>query len=169
MPLDKTIANAQAELEANRKWRAKEIIVSSLKNYDYHEDLFAFYGEILLSMNDSLQAGRYLFFSKENFTKEEQIAVDVFIERHSPNGYQGLIMNMPGKQYSYHLLPSHIQARLSHYGAPKSLFNDRERYQKQKHDNVGGSCLLICIVLLILVLTSMVIGFVTIIRWLFSF
>ena len=166
MPISKTIANAKAELDLNRKWRAKEIISSSLISYDYNEELFAFYGEILLSMEDTLQAGRYLFFSKENLNEEEQHAVDIFIERHSSDGFKSLILNLPDRKESLHLLPDYVQSRLIHYGAPKESFDQLNEHHKQD-DDMDGTCLIIGLGLLVGFLVSAISGLITIFKWLF--
>jgi len=171
MPVDKTISKAQTEFEKNRKWRAKEIIASSMKQYDYDADLFSFYGEILLSMEDNLQAGKYLFFSKDSLNQQEKEAVKLFIDRHFKEEYESLSRHFPAKDYSYHLLPNYVKLRLKEYGAEDDLFEDGQRFQEIKDfkystDDNGSSCFFWAIFIITIMLTLFIVGIVTSVTWL---
>lgn len=162
MPIEDTIRKARAELAAGKQWRAKEIIRSSLGNYGYSPKLYRFYGEILLSMGDELQAGRYFFYSVDNPKAEELDAIDVFLDRHSENNFKALLAAGP-TLYAKSLsdLPSFARERLTELGAPENL--ERAMKPGNLHWLWLSGCLLIFFAGIVLA----IIGAITVIRYLF--
>jgi hypothetical protein len=164
MPVEKTIASSRAEIEQGRTWRAKEIIRSSLGNYGYNLDLYQFYGEVLLSMGDLQQAGKYLFFSKSELNDDEEKAVRVFLERHGTNGFKGVVANTPVARYQkLSEYPDFVQQRLRELGAKEDLF----RFWEKVPGNGINTAVCGCLIVLVVLSALCIIGAVTVIRWLF--
>ena len=164
MPVEKTIASARAEIEQGRTWRAKEIIRSSLGNYGYNLDLYQFYGEVLLSMDDLQHAGRYLFFSKKELNDNEEKAVRLFLERHGKHGHKGVVTSTPLARYrKLSEYPDFVQQRLRELGAKEDLFGFWDRVPENRNNAVVCGCLFVLVVLSVLC----IIGAGTVIRWLF--
>ncbi|MBK1834922.1 DUF6584 family protein [Roseibacillus ishigakijimensis] len=162
MPVEATIGKARAELAAGNHRRAKEIVHSSLGNYGYSPKLYRFYGEILLSMGDELQAGRYLFYSVDNPNTVEREAIDLFLERHGGENFKALLAAGP-KFHAQSLsdFPSFARRRLSELGAPENL----ERAMKS--DNLGWLWLSGCLLAALVIMVLAVIGAFTVIQHLF--
>jgi hypothetical protein len=62
MPVETTIEKARIAMESGNIHRAKEILRSSFGNYGFSPPLFRAYADVLLALNETTQAGRYLFF-----------------------------------------------------------------------------------------------------------
>ena len=98
------------EIAKNRLWRAKEILqgrLASQKNYD--AELFEKYGQVLLAMKDSLEAGKYLFLSGVR-KPEYQEAISLFFSRYGKKEIGALL----------HVLP-HSAQTAEHSSYPKSV------------------------------------------------
>ena len=162
MPVEDTIGKARVELAAGNHWRAKEIIRSSLGNYGYSPELYRFYGEILLSMGDELQAGRYLFYSVDEPKVEERDAIELFLDRHGGKNFKALLAAGPTiHAKSLSDLPSFARERLAELGAPENL----ERATKS--DNLGWIWLSGCLLVVLVVAVLAVIGAITVLQHLF--
>lgn len=61
-------------------WRSKEKIRGQISSREFDPEIFRLYGEILLSMHDTLDAGRYLFFSGARANQYQQ-AIELFLAR----------------------------------------------------------------------------------------
>lgn len=69
------------EAIADRKlWRAKEILQGRLASPKFDPDLLRRYGEVLLAMDDKIEAGRHLFCSGFR-APEYSEAVELFLSR----------------------------------------------------------------------------------------
>jgi hypothetical protein len=69
---------------ADRKlWRAKEILQGRLASPKFDPDLLRRYGEVLLAMDDKIEAGRHLFCSGFR-APEYTVAMRLCLERIAP-------------------------------------------------------------------------------------
>ena len=59
----RAILNAEKEVAKGNLWRAREILQGSIPNAGYDCDLFESLGNVLLSMGDLPEAGRFLFLA----------------------------------------------------------------------------------------------------------
>ena len=55
--------SVDSEIASGRAWRAKEILEGHIRNSPYSPALYERHGQILLSMQDTLNAGRFFFLS----------------------------------------------------------------------------------------------------------
>jgi len=91
---NRTLENAQQEIERGNLWRAKEILqgaIGSEKSYDVK--LFEMMGTVLLQMGDLLEAGKFLFLSGVR-RPEYAEAIEIFLfrfRRKHPHDFIGLL------------------------------------------------------------------------------
>ncbi len=85
---------ADAAIAAGRLWRAREILQGNvgLRGYDRH--LFERYGQVLLQLGDTMEAGKYLFLSGERKPEYEE-AIGLFLARHGRRGSRQVIAEFP--------------------------------------------------------------------------
>jgi len=110
---------AQAAIEAGQMWRAKEILQSRLVNADLAPRSYEQYGAILLAMGDLMIAGRYLFASGAR-RPEYDVAIDLFLQRYSRAGRQGLMDVLPthARYLPSDQLPTAVAQTLEQLPAP---------------------------------------------------
>jgi len=116
-------ARAQAEIEAGRLWRAKEILRGHLETRGYDLALYETYGRLLLLMHDDFEAGRYLYLSGVRHPEFEE-AIGFYLKRYGAD-WQKLRGSFRkharlGKREDY---PSAVSNHLKQLGAP-SEFGD---------------------------------------------
>jgi hypothetical protein len=87
-------------MESGNIHRAKEILRSSFGNYGFSPPLFRAYADVLLALNETTQAGRYLFFSVEKIEAKHQDAVSAFLSAYAGDGYKSIIRAMPAIRVS---------------------------------------------------------------------
>jgi hypothetical protein len=165
--IQETLEKARPEYDSGNYWRAKEIIRSGVGTYGYDVELYSFYASILLAMHDKMQAGKYCFLSKEKPTEEEQEAIDLFIERHKKYGYRGILKSIPGKSCFSKLsdYPKFVQERFISLGATEHLGSIPGAF-KEKVKNSWG--FIGCLIPLLLIIICFIVGFITIIKTIFS-
>lgn len=82
------------QISAGSLWRAKEILQGRLADSTYDVILFERYGDVLLRMNDLVEAGKYLFLS--GVRKPEYLdAINLYIGRHANNTIDSLFHTFP--------------------------------------------------------------------------
>lgn len=72
---------AQAERQAGRLWRAKEILRGHIGAKPYDVSLYLEFGEVLLELGDVPDAGKFLFLAGSELPQHAE-AVQVSLERH---------------------------------------------------------------------------------------
>jgi hypothetical protein len=70
----------EREIQAGRIWRAKEILQGTIATSSYDPALFERYGQLLLGMGDTVEAGKYLFLSGVRKPEYEE-AISLFVDR----------------------------------------------------------------------------------------
>ncbi len=81
-------------IRKNEHWRAKERLQGRLSQNVYDPDLFESYGFVLLAMNDTVEAGKYLFLSGARDSIYSP-AIDVYLSRYSGKGMQHIFYTFP--------------------------------------------------------------------------
>ena len=76
----KAIQRAQEEIQKGKLWRAKDILCGSLSNYPFNPELYQAYGELLMRMGDSREAGRFLFLSGKRESGYQE-AINIFLSQ----------------------------------------------------------------------------------------
>jgi len=92
----KTLEKAQAEIKAGRLWRAKEILRGAVGQREYDVELYRRYGELLLTLGDLPEAGKYLFLSGST-AADHQEAIALFLGRWGQNGPNLLYSRFPSR------------------------------------------------------------------------
>ncbi|PCJ50149.1 MAG: hypothetical protein COA73_18575 [Candidatus Hydrogenedentota bacterium] len=75
-------------------WRAKEILQGRIQQMGYDTDQYERYGQILLAMNDNIQAGKYLFLSGIRKTEYEE-CIRLYINRYTTKNKTTIIDTFP--------------------------------------------------------------------------
>lgn len=78
----------------NKHWRAKERLQGRLSQNIYDPSLFESYGFVLLAMNDTVEAGKYLFLSGVR-DPSYLPAIDEYLNRYSGKGMQHIFHTFP--------------------------------------------------------------------------
>lgn len=81
-------------IRKNEHWRAKERLQGRLSQNIYDPELFESYGFVLLAMNDTVEAGKYLFLSGVR-DQSYLPAIDAYLSRHSGKGMQHISHTFP--------------------------------------------------------------------------
>ncbi len=122
MPVETTIEKARIAMGSGNIHRAKEILRSSFGNYEFSPPLYRAYADVLLELNETTQAGRYLFFSVVELEDKYQDAVSAFLSASSGDGYKSIVRAMPAIRVSrLSELPAFSQQKLRELGAPEDL------------------------------------------------
>ena len=122
MPVEKTIEKAKIEFDSGNLLRAKQILKSSLANYGFSPGLFRAYADVLLALDEPVQAGRYLFFSIDTLIEDHRKPVEGFLSKYSNDGYERIILASPAGQISsLSDLPEFSRQKLRDLGAPEDL------------------------------------------------
>ena len=113
------IDRAAKEAAAGRLWRAKEILAGSIGSHGYTPERFAAYGRLLARMQDTKEAGKYLFLSGLA-TVDEVPAVEVFLASVRGRPRQWIYAQFPGAARRGPLVayPDRVREELRRLGFP---------------------------------------------------
>ncbi|ANV23173.1 MULTISPECIES: hypothetical protein [Agrobacterium] len=81
-------------ISEQKLWRAKEILQGRLSHPEVDLALFHKYGEVLLEMNDFIEAGRMLFRSGARDERFRE-AIDIFLSRNDRREPQRFLARLP--------------------------------------------------------------------------
>ncbi|MEO1019445.1 MAG: hypothetical protein AAFY56_17390 [Pseudomonadota bacterium] len=81
-------------IRKNEHWRAKERLQGRLSQNIYDPGLFESYGFALLAMNDTVEAGKYLFLSGAR-DQSYMPAIDAYLSRYSGKGMHHIAHTFP--------------------------------------------------------------------------
>jgi hypothetical protein len=116
------LARVRMEVDANRLWRAKEILHSNLVRYGLDVELCERYGCILHQLGDELEAGKYLFLSGVR-KPEYEPPINLFVRRHGRkdpmNIYRAFPPNM--KLATISAYPEAVVRDMKALGLPEEL------------------------------------------------
>ena len=99
-------------------WRAKEILQSYLATSTYDVALYEEYGQVLLAMGDTMEAGKYLFLSGVREAAYTE-AISLYFKRHGHKDIHNILGTFP---------KSARQAKFNAY--PKIVIQELERAGK---------------------------------------
>ena len=146
-------ADVQAEIDAGRVWRAKEILAGRVGSArDYDAALFEQYGAILLQTNDLYQAGKYLFLSAER-KPEYEAAIALFLSRQR-GGWRDAVGRFPNplKRKQFAEFPPAVAASLEKLGLPgdsSAPFNPPKKRNRVRDLGLLAGCIVIGLLLLV--------------------
>ena len=120
MTIESTIERANAEIASGRLWRAKEILSSSLSTYGYSREICLAYADVLISLGDKLDAGKFYLLSVDVPTEKQLPAVQLFLKRYQNDNWRQLVSRFPNsvKTIEVGSLPETLANHLLALGAP---------------------------------------------------
>ena len=168
MNRQKTLERAKAALREKTLWRAKEILQGNISSHGYDSEIFECYGQVLLQMGDTIEAGKYLFLSGFQ-NPEYHDAIERYLRRFHKTSATDLRANFPRaiRRMEPVKLPTVVIERLRERGLSEDQIRDATEEKKTGESSwdeklIIGGCLSIFIILLVII----VIGLRTIASWL---
>jgi hypothetical protein len=164
------LTRIDTEVAAGRAWRAKEIVGSSLSQAWPHPEVVERYGQLLLSLGDEMEAGKYLWLSGVR-TAAHEPAIALFLRRHGRHGRAALLGQLPKsfRRLAFNQLPTELRRELSSLGIREGDFGKNARTRPVV---IGRSrwmrriAATFVLGFLICVIVGAGVGFRAIIRWL---
>ena len=126
---NRTLENAQREIERGNLWRAKEILQGAIggeKSYDVA--LFERMGTVLLRMGDLPEAGRFLFLS--GVRRPEYLeSIEIFLSRHRRKHPRDFVAHLPrnARLQSLSDYPDDVARVFREIGFPESLKDENAK------------------------------------------
>jgi hypothetical protein len=113
------------EIAAGRAWRAKEILRGNLAFRWPEPAVIERYGQLLVTLGDELEGGKYLFLSAAR-KPEYSSAIELFKARHRDS--HNLLSALPKtfRRLQFADLPSELQRELSSSGVVPARFGHRD-------------------------------------------
>lgn len=154
-----------AEVSEGRLWRAKEILQGNMGWLGYDLDLFEKYGQVLLEMGDTIEAGKFLFLSGRRVPEYEE-AIDLYLARYKRKDALNLPAAFPRVARRSRLAdyPPAVQQELRGAGIAEAALADLPASaieQKNKPSRAADIGLKIgCWLVFVLVLCLMMLGIV---------
>ena len=168
--VQRILARARSEVEAGRRWRAREILQGALRTHPTDTSVLEQYGRTLAELGDMVEAGKYLFLSGQRGAEVDP-AIDVFLKRHGRGTLPNLVAQFPkGIRYAdLGALPPVVTSDLERLGLPNETRKKRSAAQRAasvdaldvRHSLALIGCALIGIVLV----AATVLGLGLILRW----
>lgn len=115
-----------AEVEAGRAWRAKEILRGHVAASWPGQVVSERYGVLLANLGDRLEGDKYLFLSGVR-KPEYTVHISLFLSRHGRSGPENLLAQFPRsfRRQRFLDLPLQLQSELSASGVRKDAFGER--------------------------------------------
>lgn len=165
MTREKLLAKVDAEIEAGQQWRAKEILRGSIQAVAADPILLERYGQLLETLGDRLEAGKYYFLSGVR-APTYLAAIELFLHRYSRSGPQQLLRQFPSavRQVGFARLSETTQRDLRRLGLEPKNFDPRRRAPAAANAN-GWARSIPAIVVLVLLLIGVGVGIRTVWGW----
>lgn len=113
------LERATEEVAAGRLWRAKEILGGNISSQGYSPERFAAYGRVLARMQDTKEAGKYLFLS--GLAEEGEVAVvETFLAAARHRQPSWIYAQFPGtaRRVAFAGFPERVRTDLRQLGFP---------------------------------------------------
>ena len=154
------LRRAEREIENGKLWRAREILENSVRHRGYKAKIYEKLGIVLLKMQDSAEAGKYLFLSGE--TKSEYgEAIGIFFQKYE-NKPRNLFRSFPNsaKLPKISEYPKSVAGKLRELGLPEML-EDENGYtlvhpDRDENRLLKIGCFLVAFVIVALVVLGIV-------------
>ncbi len=117
-------------------WRAKEILQSHLATSKYDVTLYEQYGQVLLAMGDTMEAGKYLFLSGvRNIAYTE--AISLYFKRHGHKDIHNILGTFPksARQAEFNAYPKIVIQELESAGNLPEQVKARINYKVEPVDS----------------------------------
>ena len=161
-------------IRRNEHWRAKERLQGRLSQNIYDPELFESYGFVLLAMNDTVEAGKYLFLSGAR-NQSYLPAIDAYLSRYSGKGMQHLSHSFPKAAQSapFASYPKIVIDELQTLGlsakdVKQELRSEPESRSAERLGFFESAIMTVVLALIIGFLISAVRGLVWLFNWIFG-
>jgi hypothetical protein len=116
------LERAAQEAAAGRLWRAKEILMGNISSHGYSPERFAACGRVLARMQDTKEAGKYLFLSGLADADEAPV-VEVFLESIRGRPRQWVYSQFPSaaRRIEWAAFPERVREDLQQMGFPANF------------------------------------------------
>ncbi len=159
-------------LDENEEWKAKEVLQGKLRAGNFDPQLFEAYGKLLLNMKDKVDAGKFLFLSGVRKT-EYQEAISLFINRYTKKNVQQIYTIFPRvvRKTHYYELPVVVRTELEKLQFDPSKIKVRsikDSFGDQDNKKSSWMATFVGWAIVGLVIISFLVGFGSIVFWLFK-
>jgi uncharacterized protein DUF6584 len=168
--VEELLSRVDMHIQARRLWRAKELLRGAIASGQIDIRILERYGQLLESLEDRIEAGKYLFLSGIR-SPEYEPSIRLFLKRHSRAGPRSLVAQFPTtiRHQPFNELPASVIAELGDLGVTASAFSPRRRRPTSKPNRwtgwVIGTAILAIVVAFVVGAIS---GMRTIVEWLRS-
>ena len=124
----RTFERADRAIAEGELWRAKEILVGNIGTQDFHAELYERYGQLLLRLGDTLEAGKYLFLSGARCPQYDR-PITLFLEKYRDP--QRIFDTLPSKAKwtPRKNLPDTVQHEMDRLAISERMYR---KYRKQR-------------------------------------
>jgi len=124
----------QQLIDAGEHWKAKEKLQGRMSVPGYDSTLLEEYGNVLLTMNDKLEAGKYLFLSgaRKQYYSE---FIELYLQRYSGKSTDHIFHTFPKKvqRAAYSDFPEIVKSELQELNfQPKEIKSNLYKRQRKK-------------------------------------
>lgn len=167
-PRDRLLDRVEAEVQAGRAWRAKEILRGALASGQADPAVLERYGRLLDAMGDRVEAGKYLLLSGARGPGCDE-AIALFVSRHGRRKPADLVARFPAavRRGSFAALPLRVQQDLAALGVRADAFARRPRVV-----NVGrprtwrdSALAIVAIAAFVFFVVALVVGAIVTLSW----
>jgi hypothetical protein len=169
--VEQFLSRVEAHIQTGHVWRAKELLRGAIGSGQVDSRVLERYGQLLESVGDRVEAGKYLFLSGVR-QPDYQPSIHLFLNRHSRSGPKSLVAQFPTRirRRPISELSPQVVAELADLGVTASSFTrDRERLVSKPggwaRRAIGAAVLAIVVSFII----GAIIGLRAIVDWLRGF
>ncbi len=167
MTVESTLSRSNEQIQLGRLWRAKEILSSSIHNYGYSRDIFHRLAEVLLSMGDDLEAGKYFLLSVDDPNERQLATIKLFLSR--CNDFKDLMHKFPhAARVSRDAYPVFLNQVLDDLHAPAEFDTFTTTPILRRTTWLDRLFSIGCILVLFLLATCLTVGLWTILKWIWN-
>jgi hypothetical protein len=126
--VEQLLSKVEAHIQTRHIWRAKELLRGAIGSGQIDPRILERYGQVLESVGDRIEAGKYLFLSGVR-RPDYQPSIQLFLTRHSRSGPRSLVAQFPTRIKCRPLseLPPQVIGELADLGVTASSFTLRRR------------------------------------------
>jgi hypothetical protein len=126
--VEQFLSRVEAHAQTGHVWRAKELLRGAIGSGQVDARVLERYGQLLESVGDRIEAGKYLFLSGVR-QPDYQPSIHLFLNRYSRSGPKSLVAQFPSRIRCRPLneLPPQVVAELAEFGVTASSFTQRRK------------------------------------------
>src|SRR5438874_9382404 len=126
--VEQLMSRVDAHIRARRVWRAKELLRGAIGSGQIDTPVLERYGQLLESVADRVEAGKYLSLSGVR-RPEYEPSIQLFLSRHSRAGAKSLVAQFPTRirRRPLNELPPRVIAELADLGVTAAAFTPRRK------------------------------------------